>query len=358
MRRGPLWLHSPSAPRRGRIGLDYLREVVFVSAIIAGVLVLQQSFRTNAAATVEHPHSDHPVYAMAISHHGQRLWVSREAYGLSEIDLQDGTECEHSRLYDAEASYTSHGGMDRPLTLRFSFDRSVELLQGHVPVHSERLAEGFENISDSDVSADGRTAALVTSRGWIKVWNEQTDGSFTSREFRLSGTIDSVTLTRDGHRAVLLGDESVVWLDLQTGNELARWGTTEGGAALKLNCNRPEAVALSTDEAYLALGFSNGVVRVWDCATRKIVWERLADHYKTSALAFSPAGLLATGGFDKSVRLWDWKSDRLQWERTCHTRASHDLAFLPDGSRLYSGGLDGKVIELDATVGNVVRALP
>ncbi|HET6422228.1 MAG TPA: WD40 repeat domain-containing protein [Planctomycetaceae bacterium] len=358
MRRGSLRPHSRSAHRRGRIGFDYLREVVFISAIIAAVLVVQQSLRSNAATTSDHPHSDHPVYSMTLSHNGQRLWVSREAYGLSEIDLNDGTECEHSRLFDAEASYTSHGGMDRPLTLRFSFDRSLELLQGNTPVHGERLSEGFENISDSDVSSDGRTAVLVTSRGWIKIWNEQADSTFTSRELRVASTIDSVTLTRNGHRAVLLGDEMIVWLDLQTGAELARWRTSDGGATKKVLSGRPEAVALSPDEAHLALGFSNGLVRVWDCATKQIVWERFADQYKTSALAFSPSGLLASGGFDKGVRVWDWRTDTLRWERTYHTRASHDLAFAADESRLYSGGLDGKVIELDSITGELVRTLP
>lgn len=356
MRRGLLRLRSTSAPRRGRIPVDYLREVVCVTVIIASVLAFQQSFRTSPAA-VEHPHVDHPVYALSLTQDGEKLWISRVAYGISEIDLVEGTECEHVRLHHAEASYAAHGGGPQALTLRFGFDQSLELMHGHETVHMETIPKSYLTVSDTAVAADGRTAALVSTHGQMLVWKKQEDGHFNRREYVIPPVCDHVLLTRDGAHAALLDSEEVIWIDLESGQETKRWSTTLSGKYPQM-LNRPEAKALSPDDRFLALGFNNGLVRIWDCESQQLVWQRQTDDYKASAVAFSHSGLLATGGFSKKLRLWDWQADTLKWERTHHVRAIHDVVISRDETRLYTGGLDGKVVEVCAVTGNVIRHLP
>lgn len=358
MRRGSLRPRSLSTHRRGRIPVDYLRELVVITVIIALVLVLQQSFRPNAATIAEHPHRHHPVYALALSRGGEALWISREGYGLSEIDLRQGTECEHRQLCHAEASYSAHGGSDRCLTVRFGFDRSLELLRENEAVHSEVLPERFLDVTECHVSTDGRTAMIITGKGLTKIWREQSDGSFASRELAIPVGVDYAVLSHDGNRVIIVNPEFVTSWDLQNHREISRWKTTHGTTICTSWRGRAEAMALSSDGAYVALGFGDGTVYIWECATSQLVWESKADAYKMSALAFSPSGFIATAGFDKTVRLWDWRTDTLKWKSQHHTQAVHNLVFAADESRLYSGGLDGQVVEASALTGDRLRTLP
>lgn len=356
MRRGSLRLRSTSALRRGRIPVDYLREVVCVSVIIGSVLALQQSFRTSPAA-VEHPHVGHPVYALSLTQDGEKLWISREAYGISEIDLVEGTECEHVRLHHAEASYAAHGGGPQALTLRFGFDQSLELMHGHETLYMDTIPPSYLSVTDTAVSADGGTAVLISTNGLLLAWKRQAEERFERREYVVPQGCDHVLLTQNGRHAALLNSEEAIWIDLESGQETKRWKTTLGGKYPQM-LNRPEAKTLSPDDRFLALGFNNGLVRIWDCESQQLVWERQTDEYKASALAFSRTGLLATGGFSKKVRLWDWRNDTLKWERTYHARAIHDVVMNRDETRLYCGGLDGKVVEVCAVTGDLIRQLP
>jgi WD40 repeat protein len=357
MRRGSYRLRSLSASRAGRIPVGYLREVLVVSVLMLGVIALQQPFRPAAASVQDQPHSTHPVYGLSVSQNDSVLWISRERYGMSQIRLADGTEAEHSMLCQAEASYAAHGGQERPLTLRYGHDLSLELFRDQ-PVHHERLANKYQYISDSDVSADGQHAAIITLTGSMKSWHDRGDGEFESREHDVPQQLDHLALSRDGRRAVLVSWEYVVVWDMESGSEIRRWHVKKD-SKLPFRSNRAEAVDLSSDDTYVALAFENGVVRVWECATAKLTWEHQVDSFKASTVAFSPSGkAIATGGFDNHVRLWDWRNNQMLWEQSHHWRAVHNVVFAADESRLYSGGLDGQVVEYVANTGAKVRTLP
>ena len=68
-----------------------------------------------------------------------------------------------------------------------------------------------------------------------------------------------------------------------------------------------DAVVFGPDGRILATGGFDGVVRLWDVATRKQVGDPLASHaIPVMSAAFSPDGrILAVGGGDGKVRLWD-----------------------------------------------------
>ncbi|MCU0464936.1 MAG: WD40 repeat domain-containing protein [Anaerolineae bacterium] len=65
------------------------------------------------------------------------------------------------------------------------------------------------------------------------------------------------------------------------------------------------SIALNPAESVLAVGYHDGMVRLWDMMTGERLMVLEAHNERITALAFSPDGtLLASGGADGTVRLW------------------------------------------------------
>ncbi|MFL5339375.1 MAG: WD40 repeat domain-containing protein [Gemmataceae bacterium] len=99
-------------------------------------------------------------------------------------------------------------------------------------------------------------------------------------------------------------------------------------------------------------------------AVRRIGTARLRHAASISALAFSPDGkIIAAGSGDGMVRLWNEATGKLVREWTATRRQIAALAWSPDGRRLYGlcSNLDdqpGSMVEWDAGNGKALRDLP
>jgi WD40 repeat protein len=93
-------------------------------------------------------------------------------------------------------------------------------------------------------------------------------------------------------------------------------------------------------------------VMSWTIETRRI-------RHRFSATALSPDGkLVATGGIDGIIRLWDVASGRLVRALVGHDSYIYGLAFSPGGKYLASGGaFDGTARIWDAATGQPLRIL-
>ena len=359
MGRGPLRLRSSSAHKRGIVHLGYLRELTFVALLMGVVLSLQQAFQAPVVPSNSSAHSTQPVYGMGLDVSGRTLWVARERYGISHIDLAAGLETDHWMLFQSEASFVAQGGQNANTTIRFGMDRRVDLIRGNETIHSEQLPMEFEALSDSDISRDGRFAVAVSNSSDMLVWtiDNETSQVETSRH-NVPQQLDHVSISRDGKMLALVNWESVYLWNRDEAKITASWKTSHG-AKPTLRGNRTDTLAWSPDGTRLALGFDDGLVRVWETHQQSLLWEHQADLYKASAVTFDSTGTkLATGGFDKHVRIWDLDHASLIWERSHHQQSIHNLIFTDDDNRLYSGGLDGKVCEWAAASGTLLRDLP
>ncbi len=108
------------------------------------------------------------------------------------------------------------------------------------------------------------------------------------------------------------------------------------------------SVAFDPEGARLAVGFGNGLIRIWDVNTG-VVLHDLYGHSQSliSSLAFSRDGRqLVAGGDDRHVHIWDLTTlKEAQSHLEGHSQAVGALAFSRDGHLLASSGSD-KIIQI------------
>src|SRR5262245_20871194 len=194
-----------------------------------------------------------------------------------------------------------------------------------------------------------------------KVFGEarfHTDGEVAALAFTPDGSLRSVDETgvlrhwsTDGQPRArfFLSDLETLWAfgpnaaALASGNdELLFWDAADGQLLAKVPQQAwVTALGYSADGRTLASGHDNGLVRVWDVASRNLIGEIQAHGESVSAIAFAPAGdRLATAGEDRVVKVWDEYSHRLIEEFVSHTDRIPALTWSADGTRLVSAGWD------------------
>lgn len=105
----------------------------------------------------------------------------------------------------------------------------------------------------------------------------------------------------------------------------------------------PIALAISPDGRLLAAGGREGILRVYETATRRLVHELGGHRGDVYALAFGPHSRLVSGGADGTVRIWDVHSGRLLHTVNGHKGSVFGVAVSAPAGMLASTGADGKV---------------
>lgn len=226
-----------------------------------------------------------------------------------------------------------------------------------------RTLEGHrDRINGIAIGPDGRTVASASEDNTIKLWDIDTGAEIRSLQGPTSQTT-GLAFSPDGralastsalHRATL-------W-EVATGKPL--FGLNDGHVSRASAHISPDGSRLVTGGALLGEAKPSAEWRVWDVKsgtwTTRFTSDQIGD---LGCFTVSPDGhRLAVAAPDHLVRIWDIAGGRVLFELKGHHTGVGNLAFSPDGKRLvsvgYSGSGDvGAVNVWDADAGRLLASL-
>jgi serine/threonine protein kinase/WD40 repeat protein len=240
----------------------------------------------------------------------------------------------------------------------------------------------------ADFSADGTLLAAGDRNGTAAVWDLAT-----------GALLQSLPHPNIARRVALHPTRRVLATACRDGL-LRTWSLDDGRLLAERETNAPliHDFEYTADGATLVSAQSDGSVRLWHGETLRSLGSLRGHSNYISGLSLDRQGRLVTCAWDGSVRIWDpspkrrfvrmegmmgstfcirmnpvrqeiaacslggevgcWSLDgaELRFARNLQVGYLHGLCYAPDGARIYVGGMDGALFELDARTGDLLRA--
>jgi WD40 repeat protein len=246
-----------------------------------------------------------------------------------------------SALLLSLAAYQRHPSFDSRRSVVLALSAAAEqplrlIFRTHTPANA--LA----------VSPDGHTVATADQFGHVRRWDLDT---YKQVGPTLHGFVPS-SHRSTVHPSVAFGRDGT--LAEGTNARLTLWISGKGrGVSLRDTGKKTHikgdvrTVAFSRDGKLLASSGFDGVVRLWDVKTHKLLHPFSTGKKAINSVAFSPGGrLLAAAGEGGGIHVWDVKSHR-PFARLIldpfFSPAVNSIAFSADGEAIASAAEDGSI---------------
>ncbi len=220
--------------------------------------------------------------------------------------------------------------------------------------------EPIDGVLSGAWSPDGKRVVTGGSDATVRVWdarngNQQRvlDGHRFNERTRRSAGVREVIWAPDGQSIVSMGSNQSMAAILWNAQSLSHSHTPPDFNSRK---RAIYSASLSPDQSRLAVGSRDGVLRIFDIRSRRIVLEMLAPnpnpHQKLmSSVDWSPDGKqIVTAGWDKALRIWDVRTGRMT--RRLDFDWLTEAKWSPDGAYILTDG-HGNIIE--AATGRIVH---
>jgi WD40 repeat protein len=221
-----------------------------------------------------------------------------------------------------------------------------------------RLESGSMSAARSlAISPDGRVLAVAGLGTSVTLWDIENGRDLGTLEIE-GAAPKTVAFPAAGPLLAIggsrrRGQDSLTLWDWRERRRRAGLDGHEGGV---------NGLAFSSDGSILASSDSAGVVKLWATAEGHELasWGVSRPGNAVKAIALSPDGkLLATAGlFEDEVRLWDAPSGHPRGTLPAPGGAVNGLAFSPDGLLLALAGRDGTVILYEPARARAVGSIP
>jgi len=246
-----------------------------------------------------------------------RLWETSTGRSLKELRGHTGAILMASFSPDGKLLVTpSYDKTARVWDV--STGQTLAILQGHTG-----------RLWSAAFSPDGRLIVTTSEDGAARIWSARTwqslarFGGHRSSGFA-SFSPDSKLLVTDSYGAVR------VW-DVRAKHSLA---------TLRGHRNS----VFSPDGRLVATPNDDGVARLWEACTGRLLNELRGHTSKIQNVAFSPNGeYVVTMSYDGTARIWEVSTGQCLKELRGHKGIVYDAAFSPDGKWVVTGGDDGMV---------------
>jgi WD40 repeat protein len=133
------------------------------------------------------------------------------------------------------------------------------------------------------------------------------------------------------------------------GQYVEAWLSTEERAGTRYhlpnNIHAVTSIAFSPDGITLLTGSDDGIARLWDARTGKLLYTLRGHVAPLSNVAFSSdSKIVLTGSSDSIAKLWDVRTGILLHTLQGHSEAVTSAAFSPDGKIVITGGDDRTIV--------------
>lgn len=205
----------------------------------------------------------------------------------------------------------------------------------------QRTMEGHAGwITSIDISPNGNFLASSAQDYTVRIWRIS-DGRLYEMIDEGMAQVNSVKFTPDSRAIAWCEIDGTVRLRSINGNWLQ---TLKGSSIAAIS------LALSPDGKWLAVGYVDGTVHIWQTADGQKIGTLESHTVRVTSVAFSPNGnWLASASQDGTIRLWRILGSEIEtspaWILSGHSTAINSIAFSPTSTVLASGA-DDKTIRL------------